>query len=93
MQDDAEGQHSVRRRRRRSRGAGRHHSEKGLAYLQGKRFGRRVFGGMVAATLVYGGVMLYQVCGAGGVMAVVKLGMSQQDVRYRLGAPHQSTIA
>lgn len=87
MHDDAEAQHSGSRRRRRARRAARHQQDKGLTYLQGRRFGRQIFALMAVVTLVYGGVVLLKVCGAGGVLGGVRLGMSQQDVRYRLGPP------
>ena len=77
-----------RRRRRRSR---KHRSEAQHAgwgaFLRGARFGRLIFAGMVLAAVGYAGLALHFVQGVGAGYGPLVIGMSEAEVRAKLGTP------
>lgn len=90
MTDNTQTSHTGRRRRVRKR---RPRKQQSVASPLGQAIARQVFVAMVAIGVFYGAYALYQVWTAAGPMQGVSLGMTRQDVRYRLGAPVENPQA
>ena len=90
MTDNAQTSHSSRRRRVKKR---RPRKQQSVASPLGQAFARQVFVAMVAVGVFYAAHAIYQAWTAVGPVQGVSLGMTRQDVRYRLGAPVENPQA